>query len=173
MKVEVEGREERIPVDKVRVLWYFHLENLTSDLGAVGHRGQAYTWKHLKNEEQPTDARGRSECTGQAVTLRIFQGKDVGSSGENAGWPGVELKGLGSQGSLEGQWDPSIECSYDVSCQKLGTSGKHVSSWLEEALRVLRELQVRSQQGELSKEPQKHSEENRSQLYVSAESREH
>lgn len=69
--------------------------------------------------------------------------------------------------------DPSIERAYDVSCQKLGTSGEHVSGWLEEALPVLRELQVRSQQGELSKEPQKHSEENRSQLYTSAGSREH
>lgn len=64
MKVEVEGREERIPLDKVRGLWYFQLENLTSDLGPVGHRDQACTWKHLKNEEWPTDARGRSECTG-------------------------------------------------------------------------------------------------------------
>ena len=43
------------------------------------------------------------------LTLRILQGKDVGTAEKNAGWPRVELKDLGLQGSLEGQWYPYRE----------------------------------------------------------------
>lgn len=54
------------------------------------------------------------------LTLRIFQGKYIGNSGENAGCSGIELKGLGLQVSLEGQWEPSTESLCEVGCQNWG-----------------------------------------------------
>lgn len=50
-----------------------------------------------------------------------FSGQRCRHSRENAGWPGIELKGLlGSQGSLGGQWDAVRETLCEVGCQKLG-----------------------------------------------------
>lgn len=58
-------------MDKVGGLWYFPLENWTSVPGAGAHRDQTRAWESLK--------RG-SGCVGRLLTLRILQGKDVGTT---------------------------------------------------------------------------------------------
>lgn len=83
-------KRERIILDKVSVFtwrtWPQILEMVDTD--------QACAWEHLKTGIV-TDWYQRSGCIEKAVNLRIFQGKYIGNSGENAGWSRSDLKGFG------------------------------------------------------------------------------